>query len=42
MLIVLPQIWNKVVVSQKQRCVVHHENGDDWIVGQLMMYIDES
>lgn len=38
----LPQICNKVMVTQNQRCIVHHESGDDCIVGQLMTYIDES
>lgn len=42
MLISLPQIRNKVMVSQKQRCAVNHENGDDFIVGHLKTYIDES
>lgn len=42
MLISLSEICNKVMVSQKQRCVVHHENGDDFFVGHLKTYIDES
>lgn len=42
MLIALPQICNKVMVSQNQRNVFRHENGDYWIVEHLITYIDES